>query len=115
MGQTWKEFCAGINKVANKAAVKIEELSDSASLYVKVKSLEVKLCEAYEKLGKLYYAQLDGEIGKADDIDECVKTIDRLKNEIRELNLQIEQNKKKDTESAENDSAEEASEENTQV
>ena len=115
MGQTWKEFCAGINKVANKAAVKIEELSDSASLYVKVKSLEVKLCEAYEKLGRLYYAQLDGEIGKADDIDECVKTIDRLKNEIHEMNVQIEQNKKKGNENAEDASAEESPEENTQV
>ena len=93
MGQTWKEFCAGINKVANKAAVKIEELSDSASLYMKEKSLDVKLCQAYEDLGRLYYEQLDGAVGKADKIDECVKEIDRLKLEISEIRAQAEQNK----------------------
>lgn len=95
MGQTWKEFCASINKVANKAAVKIEEFSDSASLYVKEKSLDVKLCEAYEKLGRLYYEQLDGAAGKTDEIDECVKEIDRKKREIEEIRAQAEQNKKK--------------------
>ena len=106
MGQTWKEFCAGINKVANKAAVKIEELSDSASLYMKEKSLDVKLCQAYENLGRLYYEQLDGEVGKADKIDECVKEIDRLKLEIGEIRAQAEQNKKKNEDESETPSSE---------
>lgn len=105
MGQTWKEFCASINKVANKAAVKIEELSDSASLYVKAKSLDVKLCEAYEKLGRLYYEQLDGAVGKGDEIDAQVKEIDRLRHEIDDINAQIDQNKKKtETDEAPTDS-----------
>ena len=91
MGQTWKEFCASLNKVANKAAVKIEELSDTASLHIKAKSIDVKLCEAFEKLGRLYYGQLDGEVGKADEIDACVKEIDRLKRELGDINEQIEQ------------------------
>ena len=106
MGQTWKEFCASINKVANKAAVKIEELSDSASLYVKEKSLDVKLCEAYEQLGRLYYDQLDGAVGKADEIDERVKEIDRLRREIAEIRAQAEQNKKKGEEPTEDENAE---------
>lgn len=98
MGQTWKEFCASINKVANKAAVKIEELSDSATLHVKAKSLDVKLCEAYERLGRLYYEQLGGECGKAADIDREVGEIDRLKKELDEINAQIAQNKNKNGE-----------------
>ena len=113
MGQTWKEFCASINKVANKAAVKIEELSDSASLYMKEKSLDVKLCEAYEKLGRLYYEQLDGVVGKADEIDERVKEIDRLKQEIGEIRAQAEQNKKKGEESSEAPAADTT--DNTQI
>ena len=109
MGQTWKEFCASLNKVANKAAVKIEELSDTASLHIKAKSIDVKLCEAFEKLGRLYYGQLDGEVGKADEIDACVKEIDRLKRELGDINEQIEQNKKKGEEApAEEAPAEEA-------
>ena len=108
MGQTWKEFCAGINKVANKAAVKIEELSDSASLYMKEKSLDVKLCQAYENLGRLYYEQLDGAVGKADKIDECVKEIDRLKLEIGEIRVQAEQNKKKNEAECETPAADES-------
>ena len=100
MGQTWKEFCASLNKVANKAAVKIEELSDTAQLHLKAKSIDVKLSEAFEKLGRLYYGQLDGEVGKADDIDACVKEIDRLKRELADVNAQIEQNKKKGEEGA---------------
>jgi hypothetical protein len=108
MGQTWKEFCAGINKVANKAAVKIEELSDSASLYMKEKSLDVKLCQAYENLGRLYYEQLDGAVGKADKIDECVKEIDRLKLEIGEIRVQAEQNKKKNEAESETPAADES-------
>ena len=114
MGQTWKEFCASINKVANKAAVKIEELSDSASLYVKEKSLDVKLCEAYEKLGRLYYEQLDGVVGKADEIDERVKEIDRLRQEISEIRAQAEQNKKKGEESSEAPAADDTTD-NTQI
>lgn len=98
MGQTWKEFCASINKVANKAAVKIEEFSDTATLHVKAKSLDVKLCEAYERLGRLYYEQLSGEVGKAADIDREVAEIDRLKKELDEINAQIAQNKNKNGE-----------------
>ena len=98
MGQTWKEFCASINKVANKAAVKIEEFSDTATLHVKAKSLDVKLCEAYERLGRLYYEQLNGEVGKASDIDREVGEIDRLKKELDEINAQIAQNKNKNSE-----------------
>ena len=93
MGQTWKEFCASINKVANKAAVKIEEFSDTATLHVKAKSLDVKLCEAYERLGRLYYEQLSGEVGKAADIDREVAEIDRLKKELDEINAQLDPNK----------------------
>lgn len=103
MGQTWKEFCASINKVANKAAIKIEELSDTASLHVKAKSLDVKLCEAYEKLGRLYYEQLDGAVAKGAEIDGQVCEIDRLKKELEEINAQIEQNRKKNSEGTANE------------
>lgn len=99
MAQTWKDFCASINKVANKAAVKIEELSDSAALHVKAKSLDVKLCEAYERLGRLYYEQLGGQVGRAADIDHEVEQIDRLKAELADIQAQIAQNKKKGEES----------------
>ena len=115
MGQTWKEFCASLNKVANKAAVKIEELSDTASLHIKAKSIDVKLCEAFEKLGRLYYGQLDGEVGKADEIDACVKEIDRLKRELGDINEQIEQNKKKGEEEPTEAPAEDSEDTSTQV
>jgi uncharacterized protein YoxC len=115
MGQTWKEFCSSLNKVANKAAVKIEELSDSAQLHIKAKSIDVKLCEAFEKLGKLYYGQLDGEVGKADDIDACVKEIDRLKRELADVNAQIEQNKKKGDEEAQEPTEEPTADDQAQV
>ena len=115
MGQTWKEFCASLNKVANKAAVKIEELSDTASLHIKAKSIDVKMCEAFEKLGRLYYGQLDGEVGKADEIDACVKEIDRLMRELGDINEQIEQNKKKGEDEPAEAPAEESEDASTQV
>lgn len=98
MGQTWKEFCSGLNKVAGKAAVKIEELSDSASLHIKVKTLDVKLCEAYEQLGRLFYRQMNGTVGLADEIETRTGEIDRLRQEIEDVKAQIEQKKAEDRE-----------------
>ncbi len=88
MEQTWKDFCAGVNKVAGKAAVKLEEFSDSAAKYMREKSLDVKLCEAYEKLGRLYYAQLNGQPSKADKIHACMEEIDNLRAQIADIKAQ---------------------------
>ena len=89
MSQSWKEFTDRAKKAAGKAATKIEQATDTAALYIKSKNLEVKLCEAYEKLGRHYYTQLDGQSGMGEEIDRDVAAIDKLKAELDKVRQDI--------------------------
>lgn len=101
MSQSWKEFTDRAKKAAGKAATKIEQATDTAALYIKSKNLEVKLCEAYEKLGRHYYIQLDGQSGMGEEIDRDVAAIDKLKAELDKIKQDIAAKQSKEEPKAE--------------
>ena len=110
MSQTFKDFCHRAGKMADKAATKIGQAADNAALYLQEKNLNVKLDEAFEKLGRAYYDQLGGQMGNGEKIDKAVAEIDSIKAQIRDVKARMEKNKtpKNDEEKAEEASAETA-------
>lgn len=92
-------FMKTAKKATKKAANKTMELADIASLNLRLQSLNVKLSEKFEYLGKLSYKKLSG-IGEisdenepadttVDEIAETVEAIDRLYDEISRLKADI--------------------------
>ena len=93
-------FMKTAQKATKKAANKTMELADLASLNLKLQSLNVKLSEKFEYLGKLSYKKLSG-IGEisdgseptadttVDEIAETVEAIDKLHDEISRLKVEI--------------------------
>ena len=92
-------FMKTAKKATKKAANKTMELADIASLNLRLQSLNVKLSEKFEYLGKLSYKKLSG-IGEisdenepadntVDEIAETVEAIDRLYDEISRLKTEI--------------------------
>ena len=68
---SWNEIKAKICKTTDKVVAKTSEVADTAAKHVKVKTIEGKLAEKYEELGRVYYVVLKGEEaeeGKAEAI-----------------------------------------------
>lgn len=90
---SWNKFCTSVGNVANKTISKTEELAETASMYVKLKSLQSKRDELYKKLGKLTYKQLKAELDMADEIAKIVADIDAVKSDIDVQKTKIDQAK----------------------
>ncbi len=90
----WNEFKADASKLASKVAVKTGELADAASAQLKLQGLRLRLCEEYEKLGRLTYkAEKRTEEDEPIDLSPRIAEIDRIRDEIRELREQINNKK----------------------
>ncbi|MBQ9112066.1 MAG: hypothetical protein IJY08_00635 [Clostridia bacterium] len=89
----WNEFCSNVTRVANKTISKTEELAETASMHVKLRSLQSKRDELYEKLGKLTYKQLKAGLDMADEIAGMVADIDAVKSDIAAQKAKIEKAK----------------------
>lgn len=91
---SWNEFKADASKLASKVAVKTGEIADAATAQLKLQGLKLRLCEQYEKLGRLTYKAAKGlEDDEPVDVDAQIAEIDALINEIKELKQQIEDKK----------------------
>ena len=66
-----------------------------AALYVKLKSLNVKLGEKYERLGKLTYKQIKTEVSCAEEIAVLMDEIDALRVKVASVKKSIELEKEK--------------------
>lgn len=86
---TWQEIRSGVEHAANKAIKKTSEIADTASLRVKLKSLDVKLNCEYEKLGKLTYKQLKTSKSQAEEIAAVIDSIDSLRAEMKTVREKI--------------------------
>ena len=80
---SWNEFKTDASKVASKVATKTGEIADTATMHIKLQTLKLKLCEEYEKLGRLTYksAKTDETV----DTAEQIAKIDALRDEIQKL------------------------------
>ena len=79
----WNEFKADASKVASKVATKTGEIADTATAHIKLQTLKLKLCEEYEKLGRLTYKS--AKTDEATDTAAQIAKIDALRNEIQKL------------------------------
>ena len=83
----WNEFKADASKVASKVATKTGEMADAATARIKLQSLKLKLCEEYEKLGRLTYKSAKSD--EVTDTAEQIAKIDALRDEIQKLKNDI--------------------------
>ena len=89
---TWDEFVHGVKKVAGKAADKIEQTADLATLQVKLTMAEHKLDDAYTELGRVAYRHFTSEDTSAEmvslmmeNVAAAQKNVDTIKEQIKGL------------------------------
>ena len=89
----WRNLRRGIKKAASKAVSKTGDLSDTASLHIKLARKEAMLADIYEQFGRVAYQK----IKTGADIDRKIKIliekIDVIRAEIYAINRSIEQKK----------------------
>ena len=78
----WKQVRYGVGRATGKAIQKTGEIADMASLYLKLKNLNLQLNERYETLGKLTYKQLKTEASQAEKIAQIIEDIDQLREQV---------------------------------
>ena len=84
----WDEFKSNAGKIASKAASKVGELAAAATARIKLQGVKLRLCEAYEKLGRLTYKSYKQGTDSA-GIDAVIAEIDRLRAKIKKLESDI--------------------------
>lgn len=84
---TWDDFKKTLGKLADKTAAKTRELTDTASLKIKIANKEADRDLEYKRLGKLTYAKLKASSDKdtAEIVAQISKSIENLDNIISEL------------------------------
>ena len=87
----WKELQENTKAITEIATQKFNEVSDLASLHLKLKTSEYRLRLLYEELGKTAYLHFTTEESRAERIKKFVeaitvekKTVFDLKNAIRQ-------------------------------
>ena len=90
---SWKEICSNVERVAKNTINKTEELAESASMKVKLTTLNSKRDALYEKLGKLTYRQLKSGDDRAEEIAKIVTDIDKVLDDIAKQKAKIEEAK----------------------
>ncbi len=101
MAEKWNNIKSGVERAANKTARKAGELADIASMHFKLKTANAKLCDKFERLGRLTYKQLKTEISRAEEISAVIADIDELRAEIKAMKEKIEKMKQERRTSAE--------------
>ncbi|MBO5294381.1 MAG: hypothetical protein J6B71_03955 [Clostridia bacterium] len=86
---TWDEFYGKVKTTVGKAADKINQTADLATLQVKLNMAEHKLKDAYAELGKAAYKHFSDDESSAETVaatmtlvEEAQKAVDALKAEI---------------------------------
>lgn len=78
----FNRFCSKARRAAERVADKAEELVDSAARSVKVKSLEMRIDEKYEALGRVIYRDLHTDEVLEEEKLELIAAIDALYDEL---------------------------------
>ena len=89
----WREIRRGMKKVASKAISKTGDLSDTASLHVKLARKEAFLADLYEQFGRLAYQKHKTGANVDYKITILVEKIDIVRSEIYKINKAIEDKK----------------------
>lgn len=90
----WEKIKTNVKTAANKAIKTTGEVVDTASMQLKLKSLESKRDKQYAELGKLTYRQIKTSESYAGEISKVIEKLDEIREEIRQQNQKIEDAKK---------------------
>ena len=82
----WEELGRTLRKTCAKVALKVERAGATALGALERKSIEMKLAELYERLGRLLYKKLNG----SEDSPELTERISRLMSQIEHVELVLE-------------------------
>ena len=86
----WENIYGSIRSFAGRAATKINQTADMATLQVKLSMAEHKLEEAYAALGKASFGHFVEDKQNFDQISACITDVKNAKLEIRSVNAQIQ-------------------------
>lgn len=87
----WEEIYGGIRAFAGRAATKINQTADMATLQVKLSMAERKLEEAYTALGRASFGHFVEDKENFDQISACITNVKNAMLEIRSVKAQIEE------------------------
>ena len=87
----WEEIYGGIRAFAGRAATKINQTADMATLQVKLSMAEHKLEEAYAALGKASFGHFVEDKENFEQISFCITNVKNAMLEIRSVKQQIEE------------------------
>ena len=107
----FNRFCAKARRAAERVADKAEELVDSAARSVKIKSLEMRIDEKYEDLGRVVYRDLHTDEVLEEEKLELIAAIDALYDELALLKGEPVDEESEETEEAEAEEAASVTEE----
>ena len=91
----WEEIYGGLRAFAGRAATKINQTADMASLQVKLSMAESKLEQAYGALGKASFGHFVEDKENFDQISACITGVKNAMLEIRSVKAQIEELRKR--------------------
>lgn len=92
---TWDEFCNKAKTTVSKAADKINQTADLATLQFKLNMSERKLDEAYAELGKVAYKHFTEENSSADAVAKTMDAVRAAQLVVADYENQIAQLQKK--------------------
>ncbi len=89
----WREIRRGMKKMASKAISKTGDLSDTASLHVKLARKEAFLADLYEQFGRLAYQKQKTGANVDNKLTILIEKIDIVRSEIYKINKAMEDKK----------------------
>ena len=81
----WNRFLGKVRRTALKVTDKVEEFGSGAAASVRAKSLQIRIDEQYEILGKIVYRDLHTDENLEEQKLEVIATIDALFDELESL------------------------------
>lgn len=96
----WDDVYGNFKKFADRAAKKINQTADMATLQVKLSMAEKKLNEAFALLGRAAYEHFSGDSDLSERVMLAVEHVNSVKSEIRSLEEQIKEAERRAAESA---------------
>lgn len=81
----FNRFCTATKRTVKKITDKTEEVFDSVANSIKIKSLEAKIDELYEDLGRIVYRDCHTEEDLEEEKLKVIASIDALFDRIAEL------------------------------
>ena len=101
----WDEFKNDASKIISKAAVKAGEITDAMTASVRIQGIKLRLCEEYERLGRLAYKENRKNIDTSTESEEVMTKIDKLRADLkqaeRDMNARREAAERREREKAE--------------